>query len=125
MSSIKFKGAEIPIKITYKSAWYDLPELGIDILNIFEDDKTVSNILINDRVMVNVLFYYVKGHCSTIESALEELTPEIMNEFREVFWNEVVNFTNPQMRPSLQEYMSMIKKELASPGEKLRQALSE
>jgi len=114
-STVKFNGIDIPIKITYKSAWFELPELGIDILNIFDGEKTIMNILTNEKVMVELFYYYAKGHCSTIDDMLEKLTPEVMGEFREVFWNEVVNFTNPQMRPALQETMTMLKKHLASP----------
>ena len=124
-STVKFNGVDIPIKITYKSAWFDLPELGIDILNIFDGEKTIMNILTSEKVMVEVFYYFAKNHCSTIENMLENLTPETMNEFREVFWNEVVNFTNPQMRPALQKTVEMIKKELASPERILKVALSE
>ena len=83
------------------------------------------NILTNEKVMVELFHYYVKGHCSTMENMLEKLTPETMTEFREVFWNEVVNFTNPQMRPALQKTVEMIKKELASPERLLEVTLLE
>ena len=123
--TVKFNGIDIPIKITYKSAWFELPELGIDILNIFDGEKTIMNILTNEKVMVELFYYYAKSHCSTIEDMLGNLTSEVMTEFREVFWNEVVNFTNPQMRPALQETMTMLKKHLASPEKILELASSE
>ena len=116
MSSVlKFNGSEIPIEITYKSAWFELPELGIDLLTIFDGEKTLMNILTNEKVMIEVLYHFSKKHFSTLENMIDKLTPEVMHDFREVFWDEVVNFTNPQMRPALQETMTMLKKHLASP----------
>ena len=125
MNTIKFMGTDIPIKISYKAAWFDLPDLGIDILDIFKDQSTMMAILTNDRVMIPVLYYFCDKHCSTLENAIENLTPSVMEEFREAFWNEVINFTSPQMRPALQETMKMLKTELASPEERLKRALSE
>ena len=58
--TVKFNGVDIPIKITYKSAWFELPELGIDILNIFDGEKTIMNILTNEKVMVELFYYYAK-----------------------------------------------------------------
>ena len=123
--SIKYRGADVPIRITYKAAMFDLKDLGMNILGIFEDHTAITNMLINDEVMVKVWYYFVSPHASSLENAVEDLTSELMNEFREVFWEEVLNFTNPQMRPALREFMKMIKEELASPESNLRKALSD
>lgn len=127
-SKFKFKGSiEIPLKITYKNAMYDFKELGLNILNIFgENSSAVQTIMTDDEVMVKIWYFYIKKHhAGELESALEHLSPEEMNVFRELFWNEVINFMPPLTRPSLTLFMEKMKEEMSSPEKRLEQAYSE
>ncbi len=125
-SKIRFKESDIPIKISYKQAMYDFKDMGLNLLAIFgEESSAVQTIMLDDEIMVQVWFSYVKKHhAGTLESALEELTPELMNDFREKFWNEVINFMPPLTRPSLNLFMEKMKEEMTSPEKRLEQAFS-
>jgi len=121
---IYFRGSEIPVEITYKQAMFDFKNMGLNLLKIFQDEKVIATILTDDETMINLWFYYVQNHCSTLEDAISDLTSEKMQKFRDIFLDAVLGFINPQMRPALKEIITMMKEELASPGEKLRKAYS-
>lgn len=126
-SKIKFKDSEVSIKITYKQAMYDFKELGLNLLNIFDDgNSAVQTIMMDDQVMVHVWYHYIKKHhAGNLEEALEYLTPEDMNDFREKFWNEVINFMPPLTRPALNMFMEKMKEEMSSPEKRLEGLFSE
>ena len=75
--------------------------------------------------MLKVWYHYVSPYCESFESSLDDITPEMLNEFRDKFWSAVVNFTNPSMRKALMEFKKMILKELQSVDVKLKEVSSE
>ena len=116
LNKIKYESVEVPIVITYKDAMGPLEELGMDVLNLFQErNGTLTEIMMNDKLMVKVWFHYIKKYESNFDSAIEKLTPEAMVQFREVFVKSLLDFTNPQMRPVIQEALKEIKETLASP----------
>lgn len=123
-STIDFKGTEIEIEITYKKAMFEFKKLGVNLLNIFEDESTMVTILTNDEVMLNIWYHYTSPYCESFEKAIGDITPEMLNDFRNKFWSEVVNFTNPSMRKALMEFKKMILKELQSVDVKLKEVSS-
>jgi hypothetical protein len=110
-----FQGTSVPIRITYKQAMFDFKDLGLNLLAIFQDGQTIATIMSNDEVMVHIWYEYVKPYTSTFENAIEALTPEDMHKFKEVFWEEVINFTAPPMRPILVAMMEQVREALSSP----------
>lgn len=125
MSSFNFKGVKIPIRITYKQAMFDFKDMGLNILNLFKDETIIMTIMSDDETMLQVWYSYVKKHASSFESAVEDLTPEDMHQFKDAFWEAVVNFTAPAMRPILQSMMEQVKEALASPEKSLSKRSSE
>lgn len=113
--TIEFNGVKVPIEFGFKEAFGDFKKMGLNLLALFEDRSTLMTIMANDNVMVQVWYYFVKPHCESFDDALEHLTPAKMNVFREVFWQQVVNFSPEPMRKAAAEMWKEAKKELNSP----------
>jgi hypothetical protein len=125
VKKIKFKGNEIPIRISWKDAMFTFKDMGLNLLKLFEDGSALYTIMADDEVMVELWYHYVSKHTTTLESAIEDVDEDFMHEFKEAFWEAVLDFTNPQMRPMLLENRKLIMQELASPGESLKKRYSE
>jgi len=121
---IMYDGTSIPIRITYKQAMFDFKDMGLNLLSIFKDEKTIMTIMADDEIMVNVWYSYIKDYTSSFEKAVEKLTPEDMHKFKEVFWDEVINFTAPPMRPILVTMMDQVREALSSAPKNLKEAYS-
>lgn len=130
MTSYKFDGKQIPIKITYKEAEEDLYNQGIDLLDMFSENhvgEALQKILLNDRFMLKLWWNYIEPHVKmTYEEARDKLTPDGLQEFRDAFWEAVVNFTPPPVRKELREAWSQAKSgELLDRISKLRSSDSQ
>ena len=123
--TIDFNGVKVPIEFGLKEAFKDFKGMGLNLLALFEDRSTLMTIMANDNVMVQVWYYFVKPHCESFDDALEHLTPAKMNIFREVFWQEVVNFSPAPMRKAATEMWKELKKELDSPNKMFASSSSE
>lgn len=117
--SFKFRERTIPIKLTYKEAYTDLPRLGLPILDMFEEGSTVvQDIMLNDKTMLKVWHFFINrevGGAGELEEILEYLEPEQMQKFKEVFWDATVNFMPSQVRDTLKEAWKQVQKMLKSP----------
>lgn len=116
----KFRGMPIPITITWKDAMYTFKDMGLNLLKIFKDQEVMFSIFADDELMINFWWFYIKDHASTMEEAMEDLTPEDMEIFKNKFWQAVVNFSTPLMRKSLIAMEKELRKELSSPNMNLR-----
>ena len=122
-TTIRYKGTEIPLEINYHTAMFVFPKLGLRLLNLLQDSQTVLQIMGDDDTMIKIWYHYVHEYAGPLEDAVKELNSETMNDFRDKFWREVVNFTNPQMRPLAKEMWKMTRDQLQKP-EKLLQDIS-
>ena len=125
-TSFKHRGVNIPIRITYGTAMFTLQELGLDILAIFQDsEKVVMTIMANDNVMLKVWHHYVKDVEPDFNSAVEDLEATEMHQFKEAFWQAVVNFSSPPMQPLLEHIWKEVKKSLKQPEKTWKNISSE
>lgn len=111
---IKFRGADISLQFAHKEAMFVFPKLGLNLLRIFHDQEVMLTILSDDEVMIKVWYHFVKDHCSSLEDAVEDLTPEMMAEFKDKFWEQTVSFTHAPMRRFLRQMKELVEKELSS-----------
>lgn len=120
MITFRYRETEVPVEITWKDALGKLDDLGVDVLSILDENNTViQTIMLNNKVMVKVWYYYV--HLETaddFETALEYLTSEDLERFKDKFWEAVVLFSPPLVRGQLQEIWREAKKQLRSQGRK-------
>lgn len=123
---IKVKGIPIEVIVTYKMAMFDFKAYGLNMLKLFQDDNALMSVMVDDEMLINIMHYYCKEHVSTVEDLVDELdkNPDLMQEFRDQFWDAVLNFTNPLMREALRQTRKLIEEQLASPEKNLRQHLS-
>ena len=123
--SFKFNDVDIPVNFGYKEVVSDFKKMGLDLFGLFEGQEVLMTILANDRVMLQVWLFYVKPYCSDEDAAIAQLRPHEMHKFKEAFWQQVVNFTQPQMRPLLVAMWKQVKERLDSPEEILRSLSSD
>lgn len=123
--TFKYNGITIPVSFGYKEVTKDFKEMGLNLLQLFSDQGVMASIFINDELMLKIWFYYVKNHAATMDEAIETLTPQQMHAFKEAFWQAVVNFTVPQMRPTLVEMKKELDSALKSPAKNLRNSSSD
>ena len=122
--TITFNGIKIPVEFGYKEVINDFKRMGLNLLELFTDDQVILTIMANDAVMLQIWYHYVSPHAESFESAIDQLTPANMHQFKEVFWQQVVNFTAPPMRPLATGMWKKLKEQLKSP-EKFLENLSE
>lgn len=119
--TFKHNGINIPVKINYGKAVYTFPDMGLDLLKLFETtEEIIFTIMANDKVMLEIWFHYVADHEVDKAAAIEELEPQEMHQFKNAFWSAVLGFTESSMRPILETYYREIKKGLKQPEKFLR-----
>ena len=125
MSSFKHNGQTIQLNYTYFEAMNTFPELGLDILGIVTDTTPILQILADDKTMIKVWYHFVKDVEPDFDDALKALKPAEMQQFKEAFWESVVNFSSPPMRETLHQMWEQVKKELKRPKKLLKNLSSD
>jgi hypothetical protein len=118
--TFKYNNITIPVTFGYKEVMGDFKKMGLNLLKLFEDQSVMTSIFMNDELMLEVWFHYVKNYATSMDEAVEHLTPQQMHVFKEAFWQAVVNFTAPQMRPTLIALKAELDQVLKSPAKNLR-----
>lgn len=117
MAKYSYNSQPVNLTFGYLEAYRELPKYGLDLLSIFDAENTViQKIMLDDRVMLDVRFYFLKreGLAADFEESLEDFTSVQMQQFREAFWEEVVNFSAPPARKALREMWTEAKRQLNS-----------
>jgi len=123
--SFKYNGTEISIEFGYKEVMGEFKKKGLDLFALFEGDETIMTIMANDRVMLQIWYHYVSPYAQSEEAAIENLKPHELHSFKEAFWQQVINFTQPQMRPLAVEMWKKLKERLKSPEKILKDSSSD
>ena len=120
IAKFTFGGKSYPIAITWSLAYNTLPEkFNIELLKLFVDEattqKTISNLLMDDDLALRLCWFFVEPLVSydwdKFLVMLDEET-EAVDNFREVFWGAVVNFSSPQKKGVLEDMWKIMKREL-------------
>lgn len=120
IAKFTFGGKTYPIAITWSLAHSTLPEkFNIEILKLFVDEtttqRTINNLLMDDDLALRLCWFFIEPQISydwdRFLSLLDEET-EAVDNFREVFWGAVINFSSPQKRGVLEDMWKIMKREL-------------
>lgn len=120
IAKFTFSGKTYPIAITWSLAHATLPEkFNIEILKLFVDEattqRTINNLLMDDDLALRLCWFFIEPQISydweKFLSLLDEET-EAIDNFREVFWGAVINFSSPQKRGVLGDMWKIMKREL-------------
>lgn len=125
MASFKHNGQTVQLNYTYFEAMNTFPGLGLDILGVVTDATPILQIMADDKTMIKVWYHFVKDLEPDFDEALKELKPAEMQQFKEAFWESVVNFSGPPMRETLNQMWDQVKKELKQPKKLLKNLSSD
>jgi hypothetical protein len=120
IAKFTFNQKSYPIQITWSLAYNVLPDkFEIEILKLFVDDtqtqKTAMGLLVNDELALKLCWFFLEPQVSyDFDKFLELLDeePEAIDNFREVLWGAIVNFSSPQKKGVLQDMWKMLKRDL-------------
>jgi hypothetical protein len=112
----KYGNEEIPMFMGYRLAMNKMEDLGLDILSALDGQSTcVQTIMLNDKVMLKVAYYYVNEHRQTdFDEFLDTIdeTKDFMHNFRNTFWELVLGFMPRQAEHALKKMKAFIEKQL-------------
>jgi len=120
IAKFTFSGKAYPIAITWSLAHNTLPDkFNIEILKLFVDEtttqKTINQLLMDDDLALRLCWFFLEPQVSydwdKFLALLDEET-EAIDNFREVFWGAVVNFSSPQKKGVLADMWKIMKREL-------------
>jgi len=103
----------------YRLANTTMEDLGVDVLGAMDGTSTtVQTIMLNDKVMLRVCYYYVNED-SAIDwlDFLDELDVTVggLQQFKDGFWDMVLGFLPPQATPALKAMRRHVEKQLKDP----------
>lgn len=112
---------KVPISINYYDATFTYDAMGLDILGIVTDQTPIIQIIADDKIMLKLWYHFVQDlEPEGFEVALRSLTTKEMQEFKEAFWDEVVNFSAPPIRETLRTAYQKVKDHLKRPENLLK-----
>ena len=120
IAKFTFNNKTFPIVVTWSLAYNTLPEkFGIEILKLFVDDKitqeTTSRVLVDDDLGLRLCWFFIEPQVEydwdKFLSLLDD-EPEGIENFRDVFWGAIVNFSSPQKKGVLQDMWKAMKREM-------------
>ena len=111
----KHNDQTIRLNYTYFEAMNTFPDLGLDILGIVTDATPIIQIMADDKTMIKIWYHFVKDMEPDFEEALRSLKPAEMQQFKEAFWESVVNFSSPPTHKTLRQMWDQVKEELKRP----------
>jgi len=134
MIALKFKGKEYQFKLTYRKMLEDLPnKFNIHLGKIFTDNdlmqQTMLNLLVEDEVSIKLFHWAINSASLTYEDLLDDMDQKTLSDFRDCFWEEVVNFSDPlrkeASRALWEEYKKVIQKSLLEGTEKMTKMITD
>jgi len=122
--TFKYGNETIPMFLGYRLAMTKMEDLGIDVLSALDGQSTcVQTIMLNDKVMLKVAYYYVNEYRQTdFDEFLDTIdeTKDFMTNFRNTFWDMVLGFMPRQAEPALKKMKMFIEKQLREADVKLQ-----
>lgn len=97
---------EFPINIKVGTAIFFKQEFKFNLLNLFEGDNVsvfLETMSLNDEKIIDLMWYYVKDKIEDKEAWIDSLERKDLTEFKDAFWEGVLNFSDLAARPVLQE----------------------
>lgn len=119
MTTFVFNDHKYDLKITYGLATRSLVEFDVHLTSLFEGEN-MENLLmrmfLNDDLALKLWWSYVKDYNSNYNDAVDLLTPEIVQDFKDKWWTAVASFFDPLrrdlLRSTLAEAPKLIRKRM-------------
>lgn len=123
-TTYQFNNIDFRISITAHDAYFRLPDKGIDVLNLIDDDnlkQLVTTIHFDDRTMLDLWWETVSPELGgDFESALRLMDIKVdLKRFKDAFWQEVLNFT-----PRLSGVLTDVKHQIMEEIKRLNEGIS-
>jgi hypothetical protein len=118
MITFEFNNLTYPIKLTYGVSLNVLPQrFGINLSKIFTDpemaSQTLQNLTFDDEKTLQLMWYFIEPTASMdYDEFLEKITPKELENFREMFWAAVVNFSGSLKKNILLQMWDDFKREV-------------
>jgi len=118
MTTFNIGKQEYNIKLTYGLSVNVLPDkFNINLTKIFVDSelasKTMETLVLDDERTLSLMWFFVEPTASIdYDTFLEKVSPQELEEFREAFWAEVVNFSGSLKKNMMLQMWTEFKKEL-------------
>lgn len=100
-----FKNKELELHITIGKAFFLKTEFGINLLNLFEEgnmENLLATLALNDEKVIDIWWYHLEKEGFTDRAeCIDSLTRDNLTEFKNAFWNSIVNFSDPTARETL------------------------
>ncbi len=113
------QNSSFEINISYRTAYTHLPEkFDIRLLQMFVDQEAGENLLkellLDDEKCLGLLWYFVEPQCEgkSFDDFLDIIQSGDLDKFRQVFWEEVANFSGPLKRNLVMQLWEMLQREL-------------
>lgn len=121
MKTFKLDNVEYPIELNYRLSLQELPKLGVRLNDIFADEdaasETMQNLLLDDEKTLLLAWHFIKDTASFgYDDFLDKMSPRKTDTFREVFWEEVANFSGALKENLLRDMWREFKKALKNPS---------
>ena len=114
--SFYHNGNKVFVEFNYKNVMVDFKKMGLNLFDIYNDQRVIMQIFGDDETMIQVWFFYIKDYEASYDEAIERLEVKELQTFKEAFWSAVVNFSAPQMRAILIETKTILFKYLTDPS---------
>lgn len=129
MAEYTFRNKKIPLQFTFGTAMFFKQEFGLNMLALFEDDNLdnfCAMVSLHDEKILEIWWYYVEKHFSDRAECIDNLTRDSLTEFKEAFWDAIINFSDPAARPILTDLRKRLPELLKQRAEsQFKQALQE
>lgn len=121
---ININGKDYAYKLTYKDVLLELPKRGIYVLKLFEGDNIVTllqQLMMDSQLVMDILMFDVlemkddkEENLLKFATILDNSNTDIIEEFRKILWEEIVNFTPVQMRKPLKSIYQQMEEKLGN-----------
>ena len=118
MRNFKFQNREYSLTIGWVQAVDEFPaNFDLHIADLVSDNvksqDTVNNIMLNDNIIIKLMWHYLKPHVEMEwVDFLKKVESKEVHDFRQVFWEAVLDFSGPLKVNLLKEIWAEMKKEL-------------
>jgi len=114
----EFRGKKYDLRMTYGYVIKTLPEFGINLTSLFEEnnlDSLMFSMLVNDDMALKLWWSHIKKDYPGDEGAeydkvIEDLKSNEIHEFKEAWWGAVYDFFDPLRKEMLMELLAVAEK---------------
>lgn len=121
----KFKDTTIPLAFNYRITKKEIPKrFGINLLQVFTSDeetnKLAQDLVFDDEKTLDLMKFFISESRPELvedeDDFLDNVNPQNVHQFREVFWEAYANFSGPLKRSAVIQIWDELKKKMKNPN---------